>query len=55
VSENPSERFDPLFVIVQGYVRDAGGGVVTIVVSRDTDQYPPIGAEVAIVRKNDDR
>lgn len=31
-----------------GYVRDAGGGVVTVVVDRETEQYPPVGAQVNV-------
>jgi hypothetical protein len=46
----PSERTEPPFVTFQGYVRDAGGGVVTIVVDRDTESYPPVGTEVVVVR-----
>ena len=33
---------------LRGYVRDAGGGVVTVVVERDTDSYPPTGILVDV-------
>lgn len=32
----------------RGTVRDAGGGVVEIVVDRDTVEYPKVGATVAV-------
>lgn len=32
----------------KGTVRDAGGGVVDVLVDGDTDVYPPIGAEVIV-------
>jgi hypothetical protein len=33
---------------IRGYVRDAGGGVITIVIDRDTESYPPLGARVVM-------
>lgn len=33
---------------ITGHVRDAGGGVVEIVVDADTDFYPPDGAKATI-------
>ena len=35
--------------VIHGYVRDAGGGVVTVVVARDTESYPATGAVVVMV------
>lgn len=35
-------------VAVTGYVLDAGGGHVTIVVDRDTAAYPEVGAHVSL-------
>lgn len=34
---------------VHGYVRDSGGGVVTMVVERDTESYPAEGAKLSIL------
>jgi hypothetical protein len=34
---------------VQGVVRDAGGGEVTVTVDRTTLDYPPVGTSVAVV------
>lgn len=51
-AERPASDEPPFispFEIIKGYVRAAGGGVVVIVVDRDTEQYPSIGAEVAMV------
>lgn len=36
-------------MVVRGYVREAGGGVVTIVVDRETEYYPGVGADVVLV------
>lgn len=33
---------------ISGYVRDAGGGVVIVVVDRDTMEYPSVGDHVQI-------
>lgn len=33
---------------IRGYVQDAGGGTVTVVVDRETPEYPPIGAPVEL-------
>jgi hypothetical protein len=41
-----------MMMIVRGYVRDAGGGVVTIVVDRETEEYPGIGADVVLVAED---
>lgn len=42
MTERPTNNF-------HGRVRDAGGGVVDILVDRDTFVYPPIGAGVWVV------
>jgi len=33
---------------IHGYVREAGGGVIVIVVARDTESYPWEGAQVML-------
>lgn len=33
---------------VSGWVIDAGGGQVGIMVARDTTEYPPVGCEVQV-------
>jgi hypothetical protein len=45
---------EPPFIIIKGYIRDAGGGTVTVVIDRDTESYPPLGAEVAMIVENTD-
>lgn len=36
-------------MIIHGYIREAGGGVLTIVVDRDTASYPDDGSEVTVI------
>lgn len=38
-----------LGVLLFGFVQDAGGGHVDVVIERDTEEYPELGTRVALI------
>ena len=48
---NTDRTAGPVF---RAYVTDSGGGTVTLIVGRDTDQYPAPGTYVTVTPDDED-